>query len=1736
MIDILNVEFYDNFNSEPSYTLKGCVSSFIRAKVKFYVHWESLDVGLTFDSAANTITSSANWFDDGFLRDDFITVVGTNSNNGTYRIKDVSDSVVTLYDDNEIVDEQAFSCEVHGVTKQRNANYYFGLIENGVENNYLSILDGVSEMKFKAENIDAEDESQTPLLPFTGNKHWITGEEIDSIKTNIKGVGIGTTGLSTGYEQVFEVEHYFHINTYIESQFTDGKLNKELVEYLLDTNSLKYAFRVETSGEQNVFIQNTDEGNVDEFIKDGQVGWYNEVANGGEQRFFIDKVEFRDKETGVLIDGLGGEDVTSVKVTISASNGGFFDAASPQTNNCTVNFQRVVPEEAYLNLEQTYAENTFFNSYKIKQVGANFGGGFFENGVFTIIDSNEATVEFDFEGQTNFEVGDAYLLELEVQSSGIDSLRDSDKQALIIQEGEFVEFLDVDGHVEETVRINEHPFNTSVNGFTQYQGWVNDDIVVHDQYLISDVNSKGKQITLESVQLTVEVENTSQTQSFALEEYEVLSVGDEITTGHNLAVGDEKNVGKLVRNAGIDTATKKGYDFQYGIKARFEEWLFQANAIVGNGNEKKWSNFTGIDGWQSYIIINTNLTIGGVPYSIRRRQKLNMYFYQEFTDCDVQGVINTIGETSGINLGGGLAKNEDTIVEAVFTGDGLDCYDFATTEYWGVLHYYLRNEDTIYSQSEISSEHTPKPSNGWRSLIGGLTEVTKSVGPNTVTLRAVLETTTLDQSKTNYTLEARLGKKTFQIPETYETETCAYAMPDPDGYYEQNGGSPSYQVIKLDYYDTSGGTVTKTDVLPLLTTDIISVDLSTLVYNNAGFNMNFIEALTDFFNQNATVQGLFRPLVFSRTESDKFNIQAGTNFGFDMVLDSQHVTRETTFKSSHYNQQSLIDGQTLGDYTPECGDPLCIQFPMPETNQYIIDNDLLPITFEVTELELDGVDYFPSVVTNDFSIAAGSREIDNDGCEQEFVQAFQSWLTNESGAIGINEFFYFEVLKDQSLPNGSCDNFTIKVDRSHSYKITVARQGQDAFTYEFDADATQPTFTHETDPDYCGCPEGFNENLGVCERQDTEDATFNNAEYTASAGDVVDAYGDFGANFYENVTGRHFPMIVKLNPDRLVYSDNDVVDIVENVRNSLWGTTAGTDGRLNNVGIFTSDTDANSNRLPLNEWIGFSQCFQLTEDKVYSIGFGGDNAVRIKIDGVKIAELGSYAGQFNFKFWHVVEINLSQGTHIIEVEGLNTGSEGSFGYEIYDATVNQLRVMTTQLELDAVILASSVDQIGNTYHSGENSGYSCPDGYALDYCSGSPTCSIYTQAPYTPCFGIGCDPECTIILNTLFNSGQANARYGGNIVDLLSVTGLYSDTGLPAQNQSTTIYLELRSSVDNNIVIFSGRLPIGEDWGQTTPFNFQSTEGFNYSDIQPYIQGKPYGGTFVFQREDFAKDNGYIDDGVTDNSFPYQLFFTVDDGNCRPTSNQVTFNKVGIIGTNGILDSVRLQANDDVSQDFVNGVIDATPSEAITLTTEFEHYGLSYGTINNLLASWQTGDTQSANSNTSQNLEIAQLTGLSEIQPIRYSGDGVLNCGGVNIVEVDPGILSADIYGNQDTTLELSLSGEDLTVDLSCVRSGFVDINNDISDISIVVARGASIVDGGTLLPPYYNVTYPNGTVATDSQTGLSGNLSYSNTFNNLNFVVNGAGLYTVFCELEANGAGTDVEGVIYSQFEIHLI
>ena len=303
----------------------------------------------------------------------------------------------------------------------------------------------------------------------------------------------------------------------------------------------------------------------------------------------------------------------------------------------------------------------------------------------------------------------------------------------------------------------------------------------------------------------------------------------------------------------------------------------------------------------------------------------------------------------------------------------------------------------------------------------------------------------------------------------------------------------------------------------------------------------------------------------------------------------------------------------------------------------------------------------------------------------------------------------------------------------------------------------------------CYCPSGYTPTIDsdACIYTITAATSGGSSFYTATTIASNTLFGELGVIFYEDITNLSFPITVSGttgsvntengtplfstyfmvdNSGRILNMDvggpgtgiyNDGVYGPTSLTNSLWGDGTISAGRLNNAGLWTTEPAISGDEQPTNVWLGFSYCLNIISGGTYFLGLGADNFSRIIINGELIINtLGATVstnayGPYSSHYinYHIFPYTLTSGLNIIELEALNLGGPAGFVFEIYTGDTSTLSGYTTTGQLSASTIFSTLDLINleiplSSSGATTGTGYTCPSGYSLYTCSGSPYCIL----------------------------------------------------------------------------------------------------------------------------------------------------------------------------------------------------------------------------------------------------------------------------------------------------------------------------------------------------------------------------------------------------------------------------
>jgi hypothetical protein len=141
-------------------------------------------------------------------------------------------------------------------------------------------------------------------------------------------------------------------------------------------------------------------------------------------------------------------------------------------------------------------------------------------------------------------------------------------------------------------------------------------------------------------------------------------------------------------------------------------------------------------------------------------------------------------------------------------------------------------------------------------------------------------------------------------------------------------------------------------------------------------------------------------------------------------------------------------------------------------------------------------------------------------------------------------------------------------------------------------------------------------------------------------------------------------------------------------------------------------------------WIGVNTCVSINTSKIYYLGYGADNKIRIYIDGILFQQDLS-GGSGTFLDWRLYPVLLTAGKHILSIEGWNQSDQHAIGVEIYDGSQQDIINGNFQTVFSTANLLTATDH--DTYTKDANGNIvkralSCTNGQPVSVCDNPMGC------------------------------------------------------------------------------------------------------------------------------------------------------------------------------------------------------------------------------------------------------------------------------------------------------------------------------------------------------------------------------------------------------------------------------
>jgi len=686
MIVITSRKYFNQFNNgvnldqnltDFTVFLLGFVGQKMRRVTEIDISWKSessADNIFTITTGENTITrETGSWIDDEFvIGDDIFFDDIPSANDQANIITNLTDLVMTCQD-NFTFTIAADNAIVYGITKLLGINYLSNFIENTAPITFISKVDEISTKKWSAEFTLAEYDAGTEktAIAIGTNQSW----QINSDEVKIKNTQVPILG--NLFVQKFVITEIFTITPFFD---TIGNLENAIKpDYLIGTASLRHVATFEALPIllNPIIIHALDD--AEQPFTFGNVGYYDEQYNGFTPvEFTLDSIVYSNlsNENKIVID-----QTTGITIKIDSLNNLFLQGNTEFQLNIIFLNENI---DTLQNIDTNFVFDTLF---AVADGAGNSGvNGILSNVKGNII-SNRLVITADIDytiTQQSLIDGGKYIISVATndhtlaidQSKLVNVLADLNSY---IKDGDIPGLMGVD-----TNFFYEHPFDKGTQGKTDFQGWVEDGILISaDFFLDLSLNAVINSLNLKLVAFNsgtgdfFEISDIPFDFSTTIISSGVQEIDIDIVRGFKLVEGSQFNLVRIQKTVKI--GDKQHYDLDVGIKLQWMDWISlpDADPVFFNGSKPEnglnrlISNYSGKNGYEIVIFIDAEVSNGIVDTNYRFISPAIKVFEYETDDTGDpstiwSGQVETFDQSSN-DLEGNIHGQENTDVKITFT-------------------------------------------------------------------------------------------------------------------------------------------------------------------------------------------------------------------------------------------------------------------------------------------------------------------------------------------------------------------------------------------------------------------------------------------------------------------------------------------------------------------------------------------------------------------------------------------------------------------------------------------------------------------------------------------------------------------------------------------------------------------------------------------------------------------------------------------------------------------------------------------------------------------------------------------------------------------------------------------------------------------------------------------------------------------------------------------------------------
>lgn len=756
-------------------------------------------------TGGTTITRSlGSWHDDQFQIGDDIHYRSAPDGHFQFNVvTNVTDLVMTVSVPWAFT-KLSTTVRVHGITKLLGVNYLSNLIENDDPVGYISKVDNISTKKWAGEFTLAEYDASTIITAVQSGlvNSWKMGS--DNVTMQI--IQLGT--VANDYVQILQVVEIFTI-----TPFFDNISNLEAgikPDYLIDAKSLRSIARFELLHTILNPIIKHELDDSESPDTNGNVGYYDEHFNGFTPvEFSKDSIVYvnASNENKIVIDEL-----TSITCKIDSAT----DLLSQGNSQFQMNLIFLNEDiDNSDNIDTNFAFDTVFGVAD----GSSKGG---ENGIFSNVVGNIVANQLVVTADITFSPAQQSLIEdgkYIIAIATNDHTVDIDQSKLVnvnMDINDFIKNNDIpDLMAIDTNFFYEHPHDKGTQGKTDFQGWVEDGILMSADFTLD--------LSLDAVILNMNVRLMARN-SVSGEDFEIacipLDFASAIISGgvQQIDIDSERGF-KLVEDSQfnfikVQTLAQVGdlqhYDLDIGFKLQWMDWqaladadpVFFDNSEINDGLNRLISNYSALNDYDIVMFIDAQVSNGVANTNYRFISPgLRTFEYETDDTGDPstkwEGLIETFDQSAN-NLNGNLHGTQNTEVKVTFTAlsGGI-----SEAVLYGIIRLEEFQQGGLFNIFEISSFRNRLITDNPLIPKAGETRAIFTVNVDNVEVECAIDFSKLNPTS-QYKISARLGTA------CNESTGCAW---------ESLNSNVIVTLPGIDFFDGSlglavgaGGTIIKT--------------------------------------------------------------------------------------------------------------------------------------------------------------------------------------------------------------------------------------------------------------------------------------------------------------------------------------------------------------------------------------------------------------------------------------------------------------------------------------------------------------------------------------------------------------------------------------------------------------------------------------------------------------------------------------------------------------------------------------------------------------------------------------------------------------------------------------------------------------------------------------------------------------------------------------------------------------